>query len=320
MTEILERAKRVAVRGLHVKIDETALGRFTGNWLAEGWEPPPWEAVYHFQGGEEETLFYLLILDSLNFCFWPPPGEEKWAVSHESGWLSGYYALALSLKRAVESGIPLTDPGYLKALSSAQLGEILRGRGELQLMEPRLQILHELGEIIESRYDGSVSKLLAAAGRSAQGLVRLLAETFLSFRDVAEFEGFKVPFYKRAQILAADLHGTFGGEGWGGFRDMENLTAFADYKLPQVLRHLGIFRYSESLARKVDQMIHLEAGGVEEVELRANTIWAVELIRRELARRGMDLRAFEIDWVLWDMGQEEAFKEKPYHRTVTIYY
>jgi hypothetical protein len=101
---------------------------------------------------------------------------------------------------------------------------------------------------------------------------------------------------------------------------MGQLTAFADYKLPQVLRHLGILHYEKELARKVDEGILLEPGGAEEVEIRANTIMAVELIRQELAREENGMRAFEIDWFLWNMGQHESFRVKPYHRTSTIFY
>jgi hypothetical protein len=101
---------------------------------------------------------------------------------------------------------------------------------------------------------------------------------------------------------------------------MDELTAFADYKLPQVLRHLGIFGYAENLAQKVDQEVNLEPSSPEEVEIRANTIWAVELIRRELVRLGKRFRAFEIDWILWNLGQRAEFRKKPYHRTLTIYY
>jgi len=78
--------------------------------------------------------------------------------------------------------------------------------------------------------------------------------------------------------------------------------------------------YEESLAKKVDQQVLLEPGSLEEIEIRANTIWTVELIRRELKRMGKALRAFEIDWLLWNLGQDDAFREKPYHRTVSIFY
>jgi len=147
-----------------------------------------------------------------------------------------------------------------------------------------------------------------------------LAEKLPSFQDVAKYLGHEVFFYKRAQIFAADLYGTFDGKDRGGFIDMDKLTAFADYKLPQVLRHLGILRYARALTQKVDQKVFVESGSNEEVEIRANTIWAVEMIRRELNKQGEDLRSFEIDWILWNRSQDQSFNVKPYHRTVTTFY
>jgi hypothetical protein len=64
----------------------------------------------------------------------------------------------------------------------------------------------------------------------------------------------------------------------------------------------------------------LAPGSPDEVEIRANTIWAVELIREELKQGGKAFRAFEIDWLLWTLGQSDEFRAKPYHRTVTILY
>ena len=76
---------------------------------------PEWVGRYHYRGEEELTLRYLLVLDALNFCFWPPAfpwktspfGEEgggegtkpqKWGVPGPDGErLTGYYALSLSL-------------------------------------------------------------------------------------------------------------------------------------------------------------------------------------------------------------------------------
>jgi hypothetical protein len=101
---------------------------------------------------------------------------------------------------------------------------------------------------------------------------------------------------------------------------MDKLTAFADYKLPQVLRQLGILTYSLKLTHKVDNRILLFPGSVEEIEIRANTIWAVEVIRQQIEQLGRSLKAFEIDWLLWNMGQEDTYRTKPYHRTKTIFY
>ncbi|MGD2125800.1 MAG: queuosine salvage family protein [Desulfobacteraceae bacterium] len=318
--KVLETARKVADGSAHVRVDIEALERFSRKLLADEVTVPPWEALYHFRGEDEETVAYLLVLDTINFCFWPAPGKAKWKIQYESGWLSGYYALSAALKEALESGIPLTNPEYLVSLSLDQLKDVLGGDGELQLVGPRVENLRELGRVLLEEFEGKAHHLVAGAGRSAVRLARLLAEKLLSFRDVAEYQGHKVYFYKRAQILAADLYGAFDGQGWGRFTDMEELTAFADYKLPQVLRHVGILHYGNDLADKVDRKLYLEAGGPEEVEIRATTIWAVELIRQELTKLGKNLKAFEVDWILWNLGQKEVFKERPYHRTVTIFY
>jgi hypothetical protein len=320
MFEVLETARKVAVESLKVEIDGQAL-LFCSKKLGEkGIKVPPWENLYHFNDGGEKTVFYLLVLDTLNFCFWPAPEAKKWEIEYRSRKLSGYYALAVSLKQALESVIPIDQAEFLVGLSLAGLKEILGGRGELQLLEQRVQNLNELGRALLEEYNGKASELVESAAESAIALVRILYRRLSSFRDVAKYGGHQVPLYKRAQILAADLYGAFQGRKWGRFTDMDKLTAFADYKLPQVLRHLGILRYAPELANKIDQQILIEAGSPEEVEIRANTIWSVELIRQELEKMGRDLKAYEIDWILWNMGQDEAFKEKPYHRTVTIFY
>jgi len=320
MDEVLKTAKYVAAKSQAVALDKEALIRFCGKLVQQGIKVPPWDDRYHFCGSKKKTVAYLLVLDSLNFCFWPSLGDLRWEIHDELGRLSGYYALAASLKRAAESGVLITEAEYLAELSLDQLRQILGGQGVLQLLEDRLKILHELGHVLLEDYGGKAHHLVETAQRSAVTLARLLAEKLSSFRDTADYQDHKAFFYKRAQIFAADLHGTFGAKAWGDFADIDQLTAFADYKLPQVLRQLGILRYAPAMAQKVDQKILLESGGPEEVEIRANTVWAVELIRQELDRLGKGLRAFEIDHMLWHLGQDRAFKKKPYHRTLTIFY
>lgn len=320
MWEVLNTSSQVAEKSRLVHIDQQALAEFSMNTLAKPFDLPTWENHYHYRGGDEETVAYLLVLDTLNFCFWPAAGQARWEIDHGPETLSGYVGLAAALKRAMESGIPLADAHFLAHLRLEELKEILGGRGHLLLLNDRLKSLNELGRVLLEAYDGRAVNLVERAGGSAAALARLAAGELSSYRDVAQYRGSTVYFYKRAQIFAADLHGAFGGKDWGAFQDMEALTAFADYKLPQVLRHLGIFHYSPALAEKIDHQTCLEPGSPEEVEIRANTICAVERMRRELADTDNPLRAFEIDWVLWHMGQDPGFKIKPYHRTVTMFY
>ena len=320
MLEVLKTTENVAQKSRRVRINREAVIASARRMIGEKTRIPPWDSRHHFFDGGKKSVAYFLVLDTVNFCFWAPDGGATWEIEFEGRRISGYYALATALKWGVEAGVPLHEADYLSNLTVGDLREIFRGRGELQLMDQRVKNLNELGKLLLDEFSGEACNLVEAAGRSAVGFAGLLSEKLASFRDVAVYEGEKVFFLKRAQILAADLYGAFRGRDWGEFTDVDRLTAFADYKLPQVLRQLGILRYAPALAEKVDQRVLLEPVSPEEVEIRANTIRAVELMRRELQGRGRNLKAFEIDWLLWNMGQEDRFRERPYHRTLTIYY
>jgi hypothetical protein len=191
------------------------------------------------------------------------------------------------------------------------------------MLAERVANLSEVGHGLEG-VGGSALALVERAQGSAAALVRALVERFPSFDDVAAYEGRPVRLYKRAQIFVGDLYGAFGGVGPGRFGDLDRLTAFADYKVPQVLRELGVLVYQPELAERVDQRLEIASGAPEEVEIRAATIWACEQLRDaigvRLVRAGRPpLRAFEVDWTLWSdaQGRELVY---PYHRTRTIFY
>lgn len=52
-------------------------------------------------------------------------------------------------------------------------------------------------------------------------------DRFPCFRDEIGFEGKTIRFYKRAQILVADLWACFEGESYGKFDDIDTITMFA---------------------------------------------------------------------------------------------
>src|SRR5579871_4105488 len=277
--------------------------------LAERWANEPWPE----QAG----------LDALHFCFWGEPGQPRWQIEWHDQLLDGYYALAAALSRTIEAGRPLWDAGYLANMTEEELADILRpvsGCPEIPLFAARLANAREVGRVLLERYEGQFTRAVESAQQSAVSLALLLAREFSSFHDVAEWHGQPVPFLKRAQICVADLNAAFQGQHWGAFTDLDQLTAFADYKLPQLLRRYGVLVYSGELAAQVDQMQPIAPGSEQEIEIRAATIWGVEWLRRALAERGIVRPASAIDYRLWADSQTATPDMRPYHRTRTIYY
>ncbi len=328
---VLSSTRDVVEQGEYAWINKNQLELLRDRWIREVGEgfdfnAYTWYDRYHFHDGTERTVNWLLVLDALNFCFWAEKDQPRWRIEYQGATLDGYWAEAAALTRAVEEGIPLWDAEFLSKISSEELAHIFRGEHTIPLFEERLHNIHEVGRVLLERYNGQFARAVEQVEGSAVKLALLLVENFPSFRDVALYRNREVRFFKRAQICVADIYGSFGGRRWGTFHDFDQLTAFADYKLPQVLRQYGVLEYHPALAKRIDNQELLEPGSDEEVELRATTIWACELLRREMAGRGHSTTAAAIDQHLWLLSQNPiagtspGSAQRPYHRVRTIYY
>jgi len=315
--DVLKTTAYVVEHARRVKIHADSIKRAADMLADRRVQPPAWNYDYHYHDGTPRTVNYLFLLDALNFCFW---GKPRWRIEYEGKPLDGYWALAASLKRAVEARPETADAGFMARISPRELAGIFHGTGAIPLFAERWRHVRELGVVLKNLWEGEAARLVECAEHDAARLAQMVAENFSSFNDIAVYDNREVRFFKRAQIVVTDLWGAFGGKDWGEFEDIGTLTAFADYKLPQILRAWGILHYAPSLTRKVDAQIELAAGSPEEIEIRAATLWAVEFLREELAARGRALLSVQVDWVLWDASQGRFEGMKPYHRVRTTYY
>ncbi|XP_054979667.1 queuosine salvage protein isoform X2 [Sorex araneus] len=230
------------------------------------------------------------------------------------------------------SGIPITSASYYATVTLDQVRHVLRSDTDvpMPLIEERHRILNETGKILLEKFEGSFLNCVRKSGKSAQKLMDLVVENFPSYRDVAEFEGERISFYKRAQILVADTWSVFEGKGDGSFEDISTITMFADYRLPQVLAHLGALKYSDELMEKLRTGEELSNGSRQEVEIRGCSVWCVELIRDHLLelidktgeKASREINSILLDYYLWDYARDhrEDMKAIPFHRTRCIYY
>jgi len=195
----------------------------------------------------------------------------------------------------------------------------------MPLLAERLECLREAGRIIANQFGGSIVRLIEKADGSAASLVNLLAEAFPCFRDETKFDGHHVRLLKRAQIFVADLWAAFEGEGYGSFYDIDHITMFADYRIPQMLYTLGCLSYSPPLESCIRAKQLIAPGHSWEVQLRGCSIWCVELIRRQIVRQHPEaqINAVLIDFFLYDAMKELDMvngEQIPHHRTRSVWY
>jgi hypothetical protein len=305
---------RVAERARFVSIDAQGLDR----WVAANRDTSQIESAdpahQHF-GDPETTLAYVVTLDAINFgSGWFPELRKRPGAS-------GYFTVATCLREQFfRAGA--WNAGALSQLDADRCAEIFEQRRNAavrELMELFARALRDLGDWLTARHGGSFAAAVAAADGSAERLASSLAEMPL-YRDVSRYADFEVPLYKRAQLSAADLAAAFGGRGPGEFRDLGELTIFADNLVPHVLRCEGVLVYDAGLLERIERGALLPAGSPEEVEIRAVALHAVELAVRALRSSGVDASAQRLDYLLWHRGQRPEIKAHPRHRTRCPYY
>ena len=161
---------------------------------------------------------------------------------------------------------------------------------------------------------------MKSAGGDVIKLLDILTRNFSSYNDYYKYNGKEVYFNKKAQLFISDVFQIFEGEGIGHFHNAQELTALADYRIPQVLRNLGILVYSKELAKKIDQGISIPKGSQEEIELRAGMIWAVQLIYTSAKSREQRLLPIGVNDHLWLLRRQKFPNDDLHHKTITTAY
>jgi hypothetical protein len=315
--EIRGACAAVAGRARLVRINADAIERYAGSLPLERAVAPTLDRATHYVADEAGTAAFFVTLDAINF------GSGYFPHLAKRPGMSGYFTVASSLKDEFERNGPMSAErlaGITAGDCAALFGQSVENGPVMELMGLFAGALNDLGRLLLAKYDGQFRRLIAAADRSAERLVGLLAEMPF-FRDVEGHKGLEVPFYKRAQLTAADLSLALGGRGLGAFGDLDRLTIFADNLVPHVLRIDGVLAYDAELAARIDREELIAPGSAEEVEIRACAVHAVELMREALVRAGKKVTSMGLDYVLWNRGQERYYKTvKPRHRARTVYY
>jgi hypothetical protein len=351
--KIADSVRFVVENAKHVRINKTKLMEFADSGLLDtsgnGFQAKNWlesfprrTNISRLNLSEKERLQFLLVLDSISFAYW---GTPKWAIEYEGEKLDGARGLIAALTRALEEGKPILKADFLENMKREDIAGILRGNVEIPMLDERLGILNEIGRILNRDYDGEFYNMVNGVCKSEE-MLNLIVEKFSSFDDRAAYKGREIYFYKRAQLLINDIQSTKGpnsifinsnfGFTLEAFADMANmlrggkyvevadagstLLGCADYKLPYLLRKLGILEYTTELSEMIANGTSIARNSEYEVEIRASTLWAIKELKEALGGKfARPTSAMEINDELWIMAQDRN-DSVPYHMTPTTAY
>jgi len=305
----------VARRAGAIRIDDDGLESLAARFARERPSAPGIDPAHHHLGEPAATLAFVITLNAINF------GSGYFPRLRKRPGLSGYLTLSTSLRERFASRGSWSAEALLR-LTAADCARVFGQVPEPavdELMGLFAQALRDLGCFLLEHHGGRFEGPVEAAAGSAERLVGQLAEMAF-YRDVARHRDLEVPFYKRAQITCLDLATALGGKGLGHFGDLGKLTLFADNLVPHVLRMLGVLVYDPGLVARIDAGELIESESVEEVEIRAVALHAVERLSESCARRGFEVHPHQLDGVLWTLGQRPEIKARPRHRTRCTFY
>ncbi|EJD34842.1 hypothetical protein AURDEDRAFT_117546 [Auricularia subglabra TFB-10046 SS5] len=297
------------------------------------------------------TLDWIFLVSSLNFSFWSDrAARERFGVAWRRGWAderrtvhTGYWSLVAALDRALETGRPVIDPRVYSSMTDEDVQVLFAQAPNCQegipLPAERAEIMRENGNILCTFFGGSFQGFMDEFQRAYDGrgtalqMVQMVVDTFPSFRDEVWADGRQICFWKRAQILVAEIWAAFhplpeAKEAHPFFpQGIHQLTMFADYRVPQILHHLNILTYPPALEAVLRSGNDIAYGSPIEMSIRAASILAVEAIRDRIP----GISSVLVDFFLWDLAKRvEAGEEVvegiatqnvlPAHRTRSIWY
>jgi hypothetical protein len=299
LTELRSACSEIAHSAKFVRVEPERTAAYIGTLPVDPPEPQTDPDAHLTEGTREELTAFWLTLDAINF------GSGWFPTLRKHDGRSGYYTIATAVRDRFANHGPWTA----RDLSEMDAGEVAATLGQdadHELMALFARSLNDLGRHVANDYGSRFVAVADDAGSSAVALVERLAG-WDSFADISRYDDKIVPFLKRAQITAADL----SRAGVAAFRDLDRLTMFADNLVPHVLRMDGLLDYDPALLDRIERGELIEHDSTEEIEIRACAVHAVGLIAAE--RPGAT--EADIDYVLWQRGQEPRYKASPRHRS-----
>lgn len=297
--------KYVSDNSKDVRIDLNALKEYAMNLDIK--IAPYWLNEIDLGLSEKEMIILVFVMESMNFCFFKEPHIK---VNYHGREYKKSSALFYSVVKSVEEKKLSLDIDKISLITRQDLINILGGY-ETPFLDDRYHNLMETVSIIGTKKEDFFQELYNL--NTENELLNYIVKTFPSFNDVSYYNNQEIDFYKRATLLVRDLF-EVSKTIRNNIKSIDNLLAGADYGIPRTLRDHGVLVYSNELSDLIDNETYIEANSDFEVEIRANMIYAMELIKENLS---MKIRTIDLDHAIWLSGRDS---KSGHHRTISTYY
>lgn len=240
-----------------------------------------------------------IALGAINHMFWEQQNGEFTRYEHEGK--IGALAMTAAFEKAwADPNSPLRqarDKGI--PLSHEDISTVF---GDIPVPETRRHILNQI------LLSAELPRLAAVAQRMGQVGDTLGVAYAAQLADAFPW-GYGDEVLKKAQLTTSGL---WRQARQAGAMSPCDVTAFADYQIPNVLRALGLLDYSAELAAKIDRGELIEGNEVEERAIRAAALLAVDVLAKQ-----QNVAVADVDYWLWLKRKEP---QTPFHRTRTTLY
>lgn len=309
LESIIESCKYVTSNSKHVTINHDKLVSFAGQ--IENIEMKHWLSDSPFELLElpvDTIINFLLIYEAIDFSFW---GNPKWTINTEVGELDGGIALLYALLKYVKEN-KTTD---FSNITIEEFKIILKGNTEIPLLNERYNIVKEISKIVNDKMKENFYSYIKNITTDTE-LFNIIITNFPCFKDERTYNKRSIKLYKLAQLLTSDiLHIRELKENINV--DYSHLIGCADYKIPQILRGLGLITYSKELACIVDSKQEIEENSIYEVEIRATQLVITNKLKELLGNKA---KSMDINDYLFLQKNNKNIILNPYHLTRTTNY
>lgn len=271
-----------------------------------------WSNELNLDLSEKEWILLAFIIESMNFCFWKKP---KWKIEYNNEIMSGSNALFYSVIREVEINKSFLNIAYLHSISKGQFIKIFNSvEGEIPIFEERY---NNFKEVVNYIYDNEKFYDDLFSIKSDRELLKYITDNFSSFDDKSIYKNKTIHFNKRATLLTNDLF-YLSKTINNNLGNVNNLSGCADYGIPRTFRDYNILIYNDELSSMIDNEKEILHDSEMEIEIRANMLYIIEIIKEVLEQKGIIVNSVELDNLIWWMGKKN--KKSNSHHTVTIFY